>query len=238
MELAERIERIKALLPTTLGSEEIRSQIAADILRRSVFSARMASESYLAQIRDVCAEVVAGKLSTAQARERLLKTLEAMGHSPQDEGGLKNPASIRRLDLIVNTQANMAASVARVMSQTAGTLEDFPAWELTRFEGRRVPRKDWRARWTLAGQSVGWAGALPMTSTGRMVALKSSPIWQALGDGVGGFTDSLRNPYPPFAYSSGMDWLDVDREEAERLGLKLPASQRIEVPSLAPQEDA
>lgn len=238
MELAERIERIKALLPTTLGSEEIRSQIAADILRRSVFSARMASESYLAQIRDVCAEVVAGKLSTAQARERLLRTLEAMGHSPHDEGGLKNPASIRRLDLIVNTQADMAASVARLMTQTPGTLDDFPAWELTRFEGRRVPRKDWRARWTLAGQSVGWAGALPMTATGRMVALKSSPIWQALGDGVGGFTDSLRNPYPPFAYSSGMDWLDVSREEAERLGLKIPASQQIAVPSLAPEEEA
>lgn len=238
MELAERIERIKALLPTTLGSEEIRSQIAADILRRSVFSARMASESYLAQIRDVCAEVVAGKLSTAQARERLLRTLEAMGHSPQDEGGLKNPASIRRLDLIVNTQANMAASVARMMSQTAGTLEDFPAWELTRFEGRRQPRKDWRARWTLAGQSVGWAGALPMTPGGRMVALKSSPIWQALGNGAGGFRDTLGNPYPPFAFSSGMDWLDVDREDAERLGLKIPASQTIEVPGFSPQEVA
>ena len=237
MELAERIERIKALLPTTLGSEEIRSQIAADILRRSVFSARMASESYLAQIRDVCAEVVAGKLSTAQARERLLRTLEAMGHSPSDDGGLKNPASLRRLDLIVNTQADMAASVAKLLSQTAGTLNDFPAWELTRFEGRRVPRKDWRARWTLAGQSVGWAGALPMTATGRMVALKSSPIWQALGDGAGGFRDTLLNPDPPFAYSSGMDWLDVSREEAERLGLKIPASQQIAIPSLAPEEE-
>jgi hypothetical protein len=234
---AEHIVRIKSLLPTTLGSAEIRERIAADILARSVFSARMASESYLAEIRDVCAEVVAGRLSTAQARERLLRTLEAMGHSPQDEGGLKNPASLRRLDLIVNTQANMAASAARLMSQTPGTLEDFPAWELMRFEGRRMPRKDWRARWTLAGNSVGWAGALPMTPGGRMVALKSSPIWQALGDGAGGFRDTLGNPYPPFAYSSGLDWMDVSREEAERLGLKIPESQKIEMPSLAPAEE-
>ena len=235
---AEKIERIKSLLPTTLGSAEIRDRIAADILARSVSSARMASEIYLDEIRDVCAEVVAGRLSTAQARERLLRTLEAMGHSPQDEGGLENPASLRRLNLIVDTQADMAASVARILSQTPGTLEDFPAWELARFEGRRQPRKDWRARWTLAGQSVGWAGALPMTPGGRMVALKSSPIWQALGDGAGGFRDTLGNPYPPFAFSSGMDWLDVDREDAERLGLKIPASQKLEVPGFSPEEVA
>ena len=47
----EDIQRVKDLLPTTLGSEEIRGTIAADILRRSVFSARMASATYLAQIR-------------------------------------------------------------------------------------------------------------------------------------------------------------------------------------------
>lgn len=52
----EEIQRIKDLLPTTLGSEEIRGTIAADILRRSVFSARMASATYLAQIRDVVYE--------------------------------------------------------------------------------------------------------------------------------------------------------------------------------------
>lgn len=233
----ESIERLKALLPTTLGSEDIRSQVAADILRRSVFSARMASEPYLAQVRDVCAEVVAGRLSTAQAREQLLRTLEAMGHSPSDPGGLENPASLRRLDLIVNTQADMAASVARLMSQDQGVLADFPAWELMRFEGRRVPRADWPARWSAAGQSVGWQGALPMTATGRMVALKSSPIWRALGDGAGGFRDTLLNPYPPFAFSSGMDWLDVSRDEAEALGLAVPQSQKIEVPRLAPKEE-
>lgn len=37
----EDIERIKDLLPTELCSSEIRSRIAADILRRAVFSARM-----------------------------------------------------------------------------------------------------------------------------------------------------------------------------------------------------
>ena len=35
------IMRIKALLPTDLGSDEVKERYAADILRRSVFSARM-----------------------------------------------------------------------------------------------------------------------------------------------------------------------------------------------------
>ena len=102
---------------------------------------------------------------------------------------------------------------------------------------RRVPREDWPARWRAAGNSVGWEGALQ----GRFIALKNSPIWQALGDGAGGFTDTLGNPYPPFAFSSGMDWVAVDRDTCEKLGLiksgeaeSLPLEQRR--PSLSPSE--
>ena len=55
---------------------------------------------------------------------------------------------------------------------------------------------------------------------GDFVALKSSPIWQALGDGVGGFKDTLGNPYPPFAFGSGMGWTDVSADDAASLGLE------------------
>jgi len=48
-----------------------------------------------------------------------------------------------------------------------------------------------------------------------MVALKSSGIWQALGD----FEDGLGNPYPPFAFNSGMILQDVERDEAVKLGV-------------------
>ena len=211
----EDVQRIKDILPTGLGSDEIRGKIAADILRRSVFSARMASASYLAKIRDVTTAMAAGRINAADARAQLLAVLEQMGHSPLDDGGLRNPASIRRLNLILETQTAMASSVARISGQTESTLNQFPAWELTRLETRAVPREDWPGRWRAAGDSVGWEGALQ----GRFIALKNSPIWQALGDGAGGFTDTLGNPYPPFAYSSGMDWMDVDRETCERLGL-------------------
>ena len=65
---AADIIRIKDLLPTALGSDELREQVAADILRRSVFSARMESARYLARVRDVCAEFADGAINLADAR--------------------------------------------------------------------------------------------------------------------------------------------------------------------------
>lgn len=228
----EDIERVKDLLPTNLGSEEVRSQIAADILRRSVFSARMASATYLAKIRDVCARVLAGEISQATAVKELMDTLAAMGHSPQDPGGLTNPASLRRLNLIVDTQTQMAASAARIDNQTESTVALWPAWELVRFEDRRVPRTDWTRRWRAAGDSVGWQGALQ----NRFIALKSSPIWAALGAGAGGFRDTLGNPYPPFAFSSGLDWQEVSAEECKRLGLSTGLAEKPPRAELSPGE--
>ena len=226
------IQRIKDLLPTSLGSDELRSSIASDILRRSVFSARMESARYLARIREVCAQVSEGSINQATARARLLETLSQMGHSPLDGGGLANPASIRRLNLIIDTQRQMAASVSRIQTQTPGTLAAYPAWELTRLVYKHVPRVDWPARWRNAGESIGWEGALK----DRFIALKTSPIWQALGDGAGGFRDTLGNPYPPFAYSSGMAWVAVDRETCERLGLSGPEPETVPSASLSPAE--
>ena len=229
---AADIQRIKDLLPTSLGSDDLRSSIASDILRRSVFSARMESARYLARIREVCAQVSEGSINQATARARLLETLAQMGHSPLDGGGLTNPASIRRLNLIVDTQRQMAASVSRIQTQTPAVLERWPAWELTRLVGKAVPREDWPARWRNAGESIGWEGALK----DRFIALKTSPIWQALGDGAGGFRDTLGNPYPPFAYSSGMAWVAVDRETCERLGLSGPEPETVPSASLSPAE--
>jgi hypothetical protein len=50
-----------------------------------------------------------------------------------------------------------------------------------------------------------------------MCALKTSPIWQALADGAGGFEDTLGSPYPPFAFGSGMAWVNVRRSEWKRI---------------------
>lgn len=225
---AADIIRIKELLPTSLGSEEIREQIARDILQRSIFSARMESARYLAKIRDVCAQIAAGEINQADARLRLVTLLEQMGHSPQDGGGITNPASIRRLNLIIDTQRQMAASVAVLSEQTEATVAMWPAWELTRLETRAVPRPDWDRRWAAAGLACNFEGALK----DRLIALKNSPIWQHLGNGAGGYRDTLGNPYPPFAFSSGMDWVEVDRDKCIALSL-IKEGEDIAAPSLA-----
>ena len=240
----EDIERVKDLLPTSLGSAEIREQIAADILRRSVVVARMESARYLAKIRDVATELSAGRINAAKAREALLNVLSQLGYdTTDDDGKVSNPVSQKRLDLILETQRWTAASVARLSMETEDTLDMYPAWELTRADAPARPREDWPARWNAAGNSVGWEGARRGVYYGSgvgigFVALKSSPIWQALGDGVGGFRDTLGNPYPPFAFGSYMDWVDVDRETAERLGLISSGdrAERPESPSLSPDD--
>jgi len=209
------IIRIKELLPTALGSDELREQVAADILRRSVFSARMESARYLALVRETCARFAAGEINRAKAVELLMDELGRMGHAPLDEGGLANPASLRRLRLIVTTQRQMAASVARLATQTPSVLHATPAWKLARVSRRHQPRTDWAERWAAAGAACGFEGALQ----DRFVALKNSPIWQALGDGAGGFRDALLNPFPPFAHGSGMGWIGVPRDECVALGL-------------------
>lgn len=239
---AAEIIRIKELLPTALGSDELREQVAADILRRSVFSARMESARHLARVRDVCAQVAAGEINQADATLALTRSLEEIGFSPQDGESLANPASRARIELVVKTQRQMASSVARIQAQTEDSLDDFPAWELRRFAGRRAPREDWDRRWRAAGDAVGWEGACRHTGDfpeWGFVALKGSPIWAALGRGAGGFGDALGNPYPPFAYGSGLDWEDVDRARAEELGLIGPgeAARAPEAQTLAPSGD-
>jgi hypothetical protein len=225
---AADVIRIKELLPTSLGSDEIREQIAREILQRSIFSARMESARYLAKVRDVCAQIAAGEINQADARLKLVTLLEQMGHSPQDGGGITNPASIRRLNLVVDTQRQMAASVAVLSEQTEATVTMWPAWELTRLETRAVPRPDWDRRWAAAGLACNFEGALK----DRLIALKTSPIWQHLGNGAGGYRDTLGNPYPPFAFSSGMDWVEVDRDKCIALGL-IKEGEDIAAPSLA-----
>lgn len=221
----------KIPLPTHLDSAGIRERWAVEIRRRAFFSARMASMGYVRALQRVCAAYAEGRINAADARVRLRAVLDGLGLS-DGSGGLTDHGSDRRLGLILDTQRQMAATAARLEFQTPEVVAQWPAWRLTRFVGRRVPRDDWPRRWAAAGQSVGWQGA----SRRQMVALKASPIWQALGNGVGGFRDTLGNPYPPFAYGSGMDWEDVGAEEAERLGLPTETATVPQKASLDPAD--
>lgn len=121
--------------------------------------------------------------------------------------------------------------VAQNYDQTR--VDEFPALELKRVYDRDVPRgsekdpagpengwDDDDGRWQAACEASGDEDAQQVfDDTGRMVALKSSDIWQQLGDGAGGYTDTLGNPFAPFAFQSGMDTDEVSLKEATELGL-------------------
>lgn len=220
----------KTPVPMPWGSDEIRARYAAQIRERAFFSARTIQMDYVRRLQEVCAEYAAGRINAADARTGLQTVLDELGLSDRS-GALTDLGSARRLNLILRTQRQMAASAARLAEQTPDVLDAWPAWRLTRMGTRAVPRDDWPQRWHAAGERVGWRGA----HRSQMVALKGSPIWQALGDGAGGFRDAIGNPYPPFAFGSGLDWMDVSREEALRLGLE-PDGQAPEQANLAPSD--
>lgn len=80
------------------------------------------------------------------------------------------------------------------------------AYELIRVEKRKEPRMDWPERWHAAAVAVGFKGVMKGP---RMIALKNSPIWEALGNGAGGFEDATGRSSPPFAFGSGMGWREL-----------------------------
>ena len=213
--------RRREILPTAAGTDEIRDW-PAELRRRAFFSAKVEEERVLEAMRSACAAVAEGSADPSTARLSVLRALAEAGYEPAeaDRGGLRDVSSRQRLDLVLKTNRQQAQAMGQIArSEDPEVADAFPAWELASGSYRRVHR-DWYARWKAAGDSVGWVGARRMRSAGdRMVALKSSPIWAAIGAGAGGFRDTLGNPFPPFAWNSSYVWLDVDAIEAEELGL-------------------
>lgn len=139
---------------------------------------------------------------------------EILGAPQGDSGLLTDISSRRRLELVYDWQKQDAVEYARWnASQDPDLLDSFPAQELLRVEAREEER-DWTARWKNAGG--------PDLVGGRMVALKSHPVWTAIS--------RFGRPWPPFDFGSGMGVEDIPREEAEQLGLirpgEAPVSQR------------
>ncbi len=165
-----------------------------------------------------------------------------------------------KIDFALTTARDVAngAGVYAKEALDAEVVEAYPAWELLRVYDRDVPRgfrmfkgtlipmpgDDWPTRFNRAAEASGDAvAANVLQATGRMIALKASPLWQALGDGAGGYTDTLGNPFAPFAFNSGYDLNNVGRIECQELGLLVPG-QPARVPQInlanlfAPIEEA
>lgn len=227
---AAQAASIRRLLPSWLGTEEMRSRIADKIRAQAVFSARVGQASVLQAIKEVIDEVTRGEMDEATARWLVLETVKATGYTPEGgfpdapagavppavRGSLQDLTSKRRLDLIVRTQADlMRGRGLQVRGSAPARLLQYPAWELVRVGARRIPR-DWQSRWVIAGGKL--------VGGRRMIALKGDPIWGELG-ASGNFPDALDVDYPPFAFNSGMGWRDVSARQVRGLGITGPEGE-------------
>ena len=235
----EGIRRLAArkAMPTTLGTEELRG-LGGDVKRWGIFSAKIANADALQEINDVVTEVVRGitpndeetftvtqrdgtiyekrkkplQLSIPDAKLRLRDKFRELGvnvENPAKIGTIEDPESDARLQLIVSTQEELAQGYGRFIANQDETLLDlWPCQELVRISPSLVQR-DWKERWARCGGHL---------YEGRMIALKNADIWDKLGDS-NTFPDALGNPYPPFAFNSGMDVRNIKRDEAEKLGV-------------------
>jgi hypothetical protein len=151
----------------------------------------------------------------AQARARIWEELRKMNYIPKEneKGTFKDFSNTERINSVIETATDAANGLQRFLTDQTDVGE-YPAWELLKMYDREVPEDDWPNRWRTAAEAAGDDDALRvLEKTGRMVALKSSGIWQALGDGVGGHDDALGNSWPPFAVGSGFDVDGVPHNE-------------------------
>lgn len=225
----------RQLMPTSLTSAEL-AQVNREILRNSMFSAQTTLEGLLDRYKTGVLSIVKPEqvqrpdmpqtvtegYNPATLRTAIEDYLKSISYKPEEgkEGTLEDISSDGRINLVIDTNVKTGHGAGRFVQQNADpdVVDLWPALEFVRFEERDEPR-NWKQRWTIAAQTAGDPKAMLGLASGRMVALKSSGIWQELGNGAGGYMDTLGNPYPPFAFRSGMGVEEVSREEAEALGI-------------------
>lgn len=214
----------RRVMPTDMSSAEI-AQLGAEVTERAVISARTLSRVYLEaaekQIPDILeprtearddGSLFTAGTNKAAARLELKKVWEALGYEAPagKEGTIQDLASDARIDLVIETNVDMARGYGQWrQGQSEEVLDLWPCAELFRAE-ERDKKRDWVARWEAAAAEVGDTDALKGLPK-RMVARKDSPIWEALS--------RFGTPYPPFDFNSGMWVRDVAREEAVELGV-------------------
>lgn len=210
---------------TSLSSDKLKAAWSQKIKDEAIFGARITHRAYVDSIKKRLVEVIGGTITPQEAERRLKETLRDLGYSPEKgfgdgkvpaakAGDIRDLSSSRRIQLILDTNVKRARSMGQVAaSENPMTMMSLPAWKLTRTGARKKPRGDWNRRWAAAGAKCGWKGA----SKRQMIALKTSPIWQALAEGAGGFEDTLGSPFPPFAFGSGLAWVSVGRREWQRI---------------------
>jgi hypothetical protein len=225
--LAAAAEAISAKTPigTVLRSAQL-AKLPAELWRTGQLSSAVESLRVLQAIQErmegllkmEAEQLASGKEATFDRSsfiDAVGKIAREEGLTPADpdlRGGMQDITSIPRLGLIYDMQEAQAFGRGKFEGdQLEGALLLYPAQELTPSTAR-VPRQDWEERFAAACAAAGDYLALGvLRSTGRMVALKTSLVWEKLS--------RFGNPWPPFDYGSTRQLADIDREETISLGL-------------------
>ena len=216
MNAAELILK-KALVASKLDSKEW-NQVQAAFRNRAFFSSQVAQANIIQAMRGRVAEYAERGVDISEARKLMRADLKRTDYKPEPgkEGTIKDLFSKARLDVIFKHNLNQARGmIQRASGMTPGAFAAFPAQEFKRTHARRAQRKDWPERWRKAGGKV---------YGGRMIALKTDPVWERLS--------VFGNPFPPFDWGSGMGVIDVDRKTAIELGLISDEKLREETAAL------
>ena len=216
MNAAELILK-KALVASKLDSKEW-NQVQAAFRNRAFFSSQVAQANIIQAMRGRVAEYAERGVDISEARKLMRADLDRAHYQPDPgkEGTIKDLYSKARLDVILKHNLRQARGmIQRARGMSPGAFAAFPAQEFKRTHKRQTERKDWPERWHKAGGKV---------YGGRMIALKTDPVWERLS--------VFGNPFPPFDWGSGMGVIGVDRKTAIELGLVSDEKLREETAAL------
>ena len=201
------------------------SQVPVALRERAMFSAHVESLKFLQRTRDALGDFLAANReqlptpdggttdalkmgSRAQFIDRMreLAIAEGMGPlEPEDAGTVRDITSEQRLALIFDVQTQAATRFGDwKQGMDPDVLDEFPAQRFIREVGVEKPRR-------IHDENEG------------EVRLKSDlAFWLSMNDpAFGGFGV----PYGPWGFNSGMGVEDIDRAEAESLGLLAPGEK-------------
>ncbi|HXG49093.1 MAG TPA: hypothetical protein VNO52_15825 [Methylomirabilota bacterium] len=216
---AEAIEKLgnRSPIVSQLTSAEWRD-VPVALRERAFFSSRVESARFLQRGRDAITDLLTGARETlpngqvalkAGSRAAVIRRLQEFAVAeglgpllPEDQGTIKDITSERRLGLIVDTQVRQAHDFGYwKQGMDADVLDEFPAQRFVRVQDVEEARD----------------AHVPYED---QVALKTDlDFWTRINEDFG-------VPWGPWGWGCGHDVEDVDRAEAEELGLLQPG-QRV-----------
>jgi len=219
----EALQKLGARTPIAadLSSAEW-STVPVELRERAVFSAHVENVKFLQRVRDSIGDFLSGSReeivrddgtmesafkmgSRAQFVDRMreMAIAEGMGPlDPKDAGTIKDITSEQRLGLIFDVQTQAATRFGDwKQGMNADVLDEFPAQRFIREVGVEAPRR------------------LHDEHEGEVRLKTDLEFWLRMNSPeIGGFGV----PWGPWGFNSGMGVEDVDRAEAESLGLLQP----------------